>query len=101
MPVTVTARKGQVPFVDFDDDYYYMPVSLMARPDIMQETKLCFAMAITEYLPSGLEYAQKRLSEITVSDIVFKYKQPIVIADRIRKEITALAPNLHNILKGK
>ena len=101
MPVSVTARKGKVPYVDFDDDYYYMPVSLMPRQDIMQETKLCFSMAITEYLPYGLEYAQKRISEITISDIVCKYKQPVVIADRIKEEITALAPNLHDILKGK
>lgn len=101
MPVTVTARKGKFPYVDFDDDYYYMPVSLMARTDIMQETKLCFAMANTEYLPYGLEYAQKKLSEITVSDIVRKYKQPVVIADKIREEIVALAPHLHEILKGK
>ncbi len=100
MPVTVTAHKGKVPFVDFDDDYFYMPVSLMARQDIMQETKLCFSMAITEYLPLGLEYAQKRLSEITVRDIVCKYKQPVVIADKIREEISTLAPSLHSILKG-
>lgn len=101
MPITVTARKGQVPYVDYDDDYYYMPVSIMSRQDIMQETKLCFSMALTEYLPSGLEYAQKKLSEITITDIVRKYKQPIVMADRIREEIIALAPNLHDILKGK
>lgn len=101
MPVTVTARKGKVPYVDFDDDYYYIPVSLMSRTDVMQETKLCFSMAMTEHLPMGLEYAQKRLSEITISDIVCKYKQPIVIADRIREEIVMLAPKLHDILRGK
>lgn len=101
MPVSITAHKGKVPYVDFKDDCYYMPVSLMCRPDIMQETKLCFSMAITEYLPYGLEYAQKRLSEITMSDIVCKFKQPIIIAERIRDEIIALAPELHNILKGK
>lgn len=101
MPVTVTAHKGKVPYVNYDEDYYYIPVSIMWRTDIMQETKLCFSMAVTEYLPYGLEYAQKKLSEITVSDIVGKFKQPIVMADRIREEIIALAPNLHDILTGK
>lgn len=101
MPVSITACKGKVPYVDFKDDYYYMPVSLMSRADIMQETKLCFSMAITEYLPYGLEYAQKRLSEITVSDIVCKFKQPIIIAESVRDELISLAPQLHNILKGK
>lgn len=101
MPVTVTARKGKVPYVNYDEDYYYMPVSLMWRTDIMQETKLCFAMAVTEYLPFGLEYAQKRLSEITVSEIVGKFKQPIIIAESVKDEIVSLAPKLHEILKGK
>ncbi|MDE6593509.1 MAG: plasmid recombination protein [Oscillospiraceae bacterium] len=63
--------------------------------------KLCFSMIMTEHLPLGLEHAQKKLSEITVSDIVRKYKQPVVIADRIREEIVMLAPKLHDILKGK
>ncbi|MDE5771929.1 MAG: hypothetical protein K2I06_09950 [Ruminococcus sp.] len=101
MPVTVTAQKGKVPYVNYDEDYYYIPVSIMWRTDIMQETKLCFSMAVTEYLPYGLEYAQKRLSEITISDIVCKFKQPIVIAEKIRDEIISLAPDLHSILKGK
>lgn len=101
MPVTVTAHKGKVPYVNYDEDYYYIPVSIMWRTDIMQETKLCFSMAVTEYLPHGLEFAQKKLSEITVSDIVCKFKQPIVIADRIREEIIRLAPDLHDILTGK
>ncbi len=101
MPVTVTARKGKYPYVDYDKDYYYMPVSLMSRQDIMQETKLCFSMAITEYLPFGLEYARKRLSDITVSDIVCKYKQSVLVAERVRDEIISLAPKLQDILKGK
>lgn len=101
MPVAITAHKGQIPYVDFDEDYFYMPVSIMSRQDIMQETKVCFAMAITEYLPLGLEYATKKLSEISIADIVKKYNMPIVVADRIKSEIIALAPNLHEILKGK
>ncbi len=101
MPVTVTAQKGKYPYVNYDEDYYYIPVSIMWRTDIMQETKLCFSMAVTEYLPHGLEFAKKKLSEITISDIVSKYQQPIVIADRIQSEIIRLAPDLHDILIGK
>lgn len=101
MPVTVTAHKGQVPFVDFDKDYYYMLATIMPRQDIMQETKLCFAMILTEYLPLGLEYAQNQLLNITVKDIVKKYKQPLMSAGKIREEIIMLAPNLHDILKGR
>lgn len=101
MPVVVTAHKGKIPYVDFDENYFYMPASIMERNDIMQETKVCFAMAITEYLPLGFEYATQKLSDISIRDIVSKYNMPIVVADRIKSEIIALAPNLHEILRGK
>ncbi len=101
MPVTVTARKGQVPYVNYDNDYYYIPASIMPRQDILLETKICFSMAVTEYLPFGLEYAKKRISEITVTDVVRKYQQPLLMAEKIRDEVVSLAPNLHKILIGQ
>lgn len=101
MPVTVTAHKGEIPYVNFDKNYYYIPASLMPRQDIMQETKLCFSMALTEYLPLGLEYAQNKLMNITINDIVKKYKQPLLMATKIRDEVVLLAPELHSILTGK
>lgn len=101
MPITVTAHQGKVPYVNFDKDYYYIPASIMPRQDIMQETKLCFSMALTEYLPMGFEYAQNQLLNISVNDIVNKFKQPLMMAGKIRDEIIMLAPNLHAILTGK
>lgn len=101
MPITVTAHKGSYPYVNYDEDYYYIPVSIMPRQDILPETKMCFSMAVTEFLPSGLEYAQKRIAEITVSDVVRKYKQPLLMAEKIREELVRLAPDLHKILNGK
>lgn len=101
MPITVTACKGRVPFVNYDNDYYYIPASIMPRQDILPETKICFSMAVTEYLPFGLEYAKKRISEITVKDIVSKYQQPLLMAEKIRNEVISLAPNLHKILVGQ
>lgn len=101
MPVTITACKGRVPFVNYDEDYYYIPASIMPRQDILLETKICFSMAVTEFLPHGLEYAQKRISEITVNDVVCKYQQPLLMAEKIRDEVARLAPDLHKILVGK
>lgn len=101
MPITVTARKGSRPYVNYDKDYYYIPVSIMPRQDILPETKMCFSMAVTEFLPLGLEYAQKRIAEITVSDVVKKYKQPLLMAEKIREELVRLAPDLHKILLAK
>lgn len=101
MPITVTANKGKIPYVNFDKDYYYIPVSLMPRQDITQETKICFSMMVTEYLPLGMEYAQQKLTEVTINDIVKKYKQPLLMAGRIREEVIMLAPDLQSILKGK
>lgn len=100
MPVAITANKGKIPYVNFQKDYFYIPVSLMPRQDITPETKMCFSMIVTEYLPLGLEYAQQKLTEVTINDIVSKYKQPLLMAIKIRDEITMLAPDLETILKG-
>ena len=94
----VNINHNKVPCVEFDKDYFYMPASIMPRTDITQETKLCFAMILTEYLPSGYDVAQKALADVTVEDIFKKYNQPLLMAGKIREEIVRLAPELEKIL---
>ncbi|MCM1524812.1 MAG: hypothetical protein NC120_10175 [Ruminococcus sp.] len=103
MPVLVgfnTNRKPNEPFVNFDKDYYYLPVGLMARTDISMESKFTFSFILTEYLPVSFECAMKHLANVTVDEVVNKYRMPLLQAGTICNEVRSLAPNLLSILKG-
>lgn len=103
MPVPIEFnydRKPGEPFVDFDEDYYYLPVGLMSRTDISMEAKFTFSFVLTEYLPESFESAVEHLSNITVDEVVNKYKMPLLQAGTICSEVKSLAPNLLSILRG-
>lgn len=88
-------------------DDFYLPIGILKLKTICDDTKIIIAQIITRCISSeakcemGIKEAARLMSKITVKDISSYYGVKNVKrkrAERIRRELNEIAPNLESII---